>query len=118
MAKAFGIYSVPRFHDNRFTSNILDDDLEVPPIGDMKLLDPYSAEYKEKVIHEFRLHDNTKLTYEQSNQLETLICKYSQVFMLPGAPYKGVDHVFHEIKEGDSQPQYTPPILSHQLNYK
>ena len=29
--------------------------------------------------------------------------------MLPGAPFKGVDHTFHEIDMGDSQPQYTPP---------
>ena len=29
--------------------------------------------------------------------------------MLPGAPFKGVDHVFHDIDTGDSQPQYTPP---------
>ena len=29
--------------------------------------------------------------------------------MLPGAPFKGVDHVFHDIDTGNSQPQYTPP---------
>ena len=28
--------------------------------------------------------------------------------MLPGAPFKGVDHVFHEINTGESKPQFTP----------
>ena len=78
-----------------------------PPLGDTKL-DPYSKEYKDKVLAELRLNDNHELSDEQRTQLTDLIRRYGHVFMLPGAPFKGVDHTFLEIDTGDSQPQYTP----------
>ena len=93
---------------NSIISNILDDDRDVLPQGEVKL-DPFSDAYKDKVINEPRLRENNELTDEQRSQLDTLILKYAHVFMLPGVPFKGVDHVFHEIDTSESQPQYTPP---------
>ena len=104
MSMAFDLHSA----HSSIISNILDDDHDVPPLGEVKL-DPFSDAYKDKVINELRLHENNELTDKQRSQLDTLIRKYAHVFMLPGAPFKGVDHVRHEIDTGESQPQYTPP---------
>ena len=71
-------------------------------------MDPYSEEYKDEILGELRLNYNHELSDEQCTQVTDLICKYGHVFMLPGAPFKEVDHTFHEIDTGDSQPQYTP----------
>ena len=106
---SYGSFSV--FHD-KLISDIIDNDRDVPPISDTKF-DPYSEEYKNKVLSELRLDENKKLSGDQRTrhtQLEALICRYAHVFMLPGAPFKGVDHDV-DIDTGDSQPQYTPPYL-------
>ena len=108
MDKAFGTQSLNTFLEHKFITGLIDDDRDVPPLGDTKL-DPYSEEYKDKVLAELRLNDNHELSDEQRTQLTDLIRRYAHVFMLPGAPFKGVDHTFHEIDTGDSQPQYTPP---------
>ena len=108
MDKAFGNQSLNTFLEHKFITGLIDDDRDVPPLGDTKL-DPYSEEYKDKVLAELRLNDNHELSDEQRTQLTDLIRRYGHVFMLPGAPFKGVDHTFHEIDTGDSQPQYTPP---------
>ena len=93
---------------NSIIFNTLDADDYIPPPGEVKL-DPFSDVYKNTVINEVRLHENNELTDEQCNQLDTLIHKYAHVFMLPCASFKGVNHVFHEVDTGESQPQYTPP---------
>ena len=117
MDKAFANQSLNTFLEHKFITGLIDDDRDVPPLGDTKL-DPYSEEYKDKVLAELRLNDNHELSDEQRTQLTDLIRIYGHVFMLPGAPFKGVDHTFHEIDMGDSQPSIHLHTLSHQLNFK
>ena len=108
MDKAFGNQSLNKFLEHKFITGLIDDDRDVPTLGDTKL-DPYSEVYKDKILAELRLNDNHELSDEQRTQLTDLIRRHGHVFMLPGAPFEGVDHTFHEIDTGDSQPQYTPP---------
>ena len=108
MAKAFFKQPVQFFHDHNFITDVLDDNRDIPPIGDTKL-DPYSNDYKNRVLAQLRLNENYELSDEQQLQLENLIRRYAHIFLLPGAPFKGVNHVFHDIDTGDAQPQYTPP---------
>ena len=51
MSMAFDLHSA----HNSIISNILDDDRDISPLGEVKL-DPFSDAYKDKVINELRLH--------------------------------------------------------------
>ena len=56
------------------------------------------------------MHDSCNLSTAQKTELESLIPKYAHVFMLPGAPFRGVTNVEHSIETGDAKPQYTTPF--------
>ena len=49
MEKAFGNQSLNTFLEHKFITGLIDDDRDIPPLGDTKL-DPYSEEYKGKVL--------------------------------------------------------------------
>jgi hypothetical protein len=69
------------------------------------MLDPFSEDYKGLVVEAIHLHDNCNLTTTQKTELESLIREHAHVFMLPGAPFRGVNHVEHS----DAKPQYSTP---------
>ena len=100
---AFGAL-VPFIH----SKPILDDDQDIAPLNHQKL-DPHSKEYQDMVIESLCIKNNDNLTPEQQQDLETLVRKYAHVFMLPGAPFRGVTTPEHSIDTGDAPPQYQPP---------
>ena len=89
-------------------STLLDENRDLPPLSDLTL-DSFSQEYKNLVVDAVHLHDNCNLSPTQKRELELLIRKYAHVFMLPGAPFRGVSHVEHSMDTGDAKPQYSTP---------
>jgi hypothetical protein len=104
---AFRKNSEPSFSQltNLYCANHLilnDDSRDLPPLSDT-MLDPFSEDYKNLVVEAIHLHDNCNLTTTQKTELESLIREHAHVFMLPGAPFRGVNHVEHS----DAKPQYS-----------
>jgi hypothetical protein len=110
---AFRKNSEPRFSQltNLYCANHLilsDESRDLLPLSDTTL-DRFSEDYKDMVVESIHLHDNCNLTTTQKTELESLIRKHAHVFMLPGAPFRGVNHVEHSIETGDAKPQYSTP---------
>ena len=89
-------------------STLIDENRDLPPLSDVTL-DPFSLEYQDMVIDALHLHDNCNLDQTQKTELDSLIRKYAHVFMLPGAPFRGVGDVERTINTGDAKPQYSTP---------
>ena len=63
----------------------------------------------DQIHHETTAFRPPYLSTAPKTELESLIRKYAHVFMLPGAPFRGVTIVEHSIETGDAKPQYTTP---------
>ena len=108
MQVAFDPYCFGTLFSCTYPKPILDDDRDIPPINSTDL-DPYSKEYQDMVVQTLHLNDNRNLTPNQRHDLDTLVRKYAHIFMLPGAPFRGVTTPEHTIDTGDAPPQYQPP---------
>ena len=89
-------------------STLIDENCDLSPLNNVTL-DPFSPDYQDMVIDAFHLHDNCNLDQMQKTELDSLMRKYAQVFMLPGASFYSVRDVEHTIDTSDAKPQYSTP---------
>ena len=99
MQKAFGPHYIENLITNSSSRPLLDDNRDVPPLNSMTV-NPYTKEYQDMVIK----------ALNPQNDLEALVRKYAHIFMLPGAPFRGVASPEHTIDTGDASPKYQPPF--------